>query len=191
VITLDQLKKIIPYAGPRAGFFLAPLNDAMDEFGIDTPARQAAFLSQVAVESGSLRYVSEIASGAAYNGRKDLGNTKPEALRIAALYGSTPGPFWKGHGLIQITGYDNHLACGQALGLDLLNHPELLEEPINAARSAAWFWKEHGLNKWADAGDCDGVSDVINKGRKTAPIGDANGYQERLAFYQRAKEVLA
>lgn len=191
MITLDQLKKIIPNAGPRAGFFLVPLNDAMDEFGIDTPARQAAFLSQVAVESGSLRYVAEIASGVAYNGRKDLGNTKPEAIAIAKKNGSTPGPWWKGHGLIQVTGYDNHLACGQALGLDLLNHPELLEEPINAARSAAWFWKEHGLNKWADAGDCDGISDVINKGRKTAPIGDANGFKERLAFYQRAKEVLA
>lgn len=190
-MNIDQLKKIIPNAGPRAGFFLVPLNDAMDEFGIDTPARQAAFLSQVAVESGSLRYVSEIASGVAYNGRKDLGNTKPEAIAIAKQHGSTPGPWWKGHGLIQVTGYDNHIACGQALGLDLLHHPELLEEPINAARSAGWFWKEHGLNKWADAGDCDGVSDVINKGRKTAPVGDANGFKERLAFYQRAKEVLA
>lgn len=195
MITLDQLKKIIPNAGPRAGVFLVPMNDAMDEFGIDTPARQAAFLAQVAVESGSLRYVSEIwgptAAQRSYNSRADLGNTNPAAVRIAKQHGSTPGSWWKGHGLIQITGYDNHLDCGKALGLDLLNNPALICTPQGACRSAAWFWKEHGLNKWADAGDCDGVSDVINKGRKTAPIGDANGYQERLAFYQRAKTVLA
>lgn len=191
MITLDQLKKIIPSAGPRAGVFLVPLNDAMDEFGIDTPARQAAFVAQVAHESGSFRYVSEIASGLAYNGRQDLGNTKPEAIRIAAQHGSTPGPWWKGHGLIQVTGYDNHLDCGAALGLDLVNQPRLLELPQNAARSAAWFWKEHDLNKWADAGDFDGLSDVINRGHKTQANGDANGYADRLAFYKRAQEVLA
>lgn len=191
MITIDQLKKIIPYAGPKAGVFLGPLNDAMAEFGIDTPARQAAFIAQVAHESGSLRYVSEIASGLAYNGRKDLGNTKPEAIAIAHQHGSTPGPWWKGHGLIQVTGYDNHLACGAALGLDLVHQPRLLEQPVNAARSAAWFWKENNLNKWADAGDFDGVSDVINRGRKTQAIGDANGYKERLAFYQRARAILA
>ena len=190
MITLDQLKKIVPYAGQRAGVFLVPLNEAMDEFGIDTPARKAAFVAQLAHESGSFRYVSEIASGLAYNGRKDLGNTRPEAIRIAAEHGSTPGPWWKGHGLIQITGYANHLACGAALGLDLLHQPSLLEQPVHACRSAAWFWKEHDLNKWADAGDFDGVSDVINRGRKTAREGDANGYADRLAFYQRAKEVL-
>lgn len=191
MITLEQLKKIIPYAGHRAGVFLGPLNDAMAEYGIDTPVRQAAFLAQVAHESGSLRYVREIASGKAYDGRKDLGNTKPEAIRIAAQHGTTPGRFWKGHGLIQVTGYNNHLACGEALGLDLVNQPTLLEMPVHACRSATWFWKENDLNRWADAGDFDGVSDVINRGRKTAKVGDANGYADRLDFYQRAKEVLA
>lgn len=190
-MTLEQLKKIIPNAGPRAGVFLGPLNDAMAEFGIDTPARQAAFLAQVAHESGSLVYTSEIASGRAYNGRADLGNTKPDAIRIAARNGTTPGPFWKGHGLIQITGFDNHQACGEALGLDLVNHPEQLEAVDPACRSAAWFWQEHRLNKWADAGDFDGLSDVINRGHKTRTIGDANGYAERLAFFNRAKEVIS
>jgi len=190
MITLEHLKKIIPYAGSRAGFFLGPLNDAMTEFGINTPVRQAAFLAQLAHESGSLRYVREIASGKAYDGRKDLGNTKPEAIRIAAQHGTTPGRFWKGHGLIQVTGYNNHLACGEALGLDLVNQPTLLEKPVHACRSAAWFWKENDLNRWADAGDFDGASDVINRGRKTAKVGDANGYADRIAYYERAKEVL-
>lgn len=181
-MNLEQLKKIIPRAGGRAAVFLGPLNDAMAEFAIDTSARQSAFLAQVAHESGSLVYVSEIASGLAYNGREDLGNTRPEAVAIARQHGSTPGPWWKGHGLIQITGYDNHLACGVALGLDLIRRPLLLEQPVNAARSAAWFWKEHGLNELADVGAFRPITRVIN--------GGFNGLADRLAFYQRATEVL-
>lgn len=183
MVTLEQLKKIMPNAGQRAQVFLVPLNDAMDEFGIDTPARQAAFLAQLCHESGSLRYVSEIASGMAYNGRKDLGNTKPEAIAIAAQHGSTPGPWWKGHGLIQVTGYDNHLACGTALGLDLLNEPTLLEQPVHATRSAAWFWASRNLNDLADTGDFERITKRIN--------GGLNGYDDRLAAYDRAKEALA
>lgn len=191
MITLAQLKQIMPSAGSRALTFLGPLNEAMAEFGIDTPSREAAFLAQVAHESGQLRYVRELASGLAYDGRHDLGNTRPEAEAIAAANQSSPGPWWKGHGLIQITGYDNHKACGEALGLDLLNNPCLLETPREAARSAAWFWHTHGLNRWADVGDFDGVSDIINRGHKTAKDGDANGYPDRLAAYERAKDYLA
>lgn len=182
MITIEQLKKIIPNAGPRAGVFLVPLNDAMDEFGIDTPARKAAFLAQIAHESGSLRYTSEIASGSAYDGRADLGNTKPEAIRISSRNGSTPGKFWKGHGLIQITGFDNHLACGEALGLDLANHPLLLTDVIPACRSAAWYWYSHGLNALADAGHFDKITRRIN--------GGTNGAADRLAYFERAQEVL-
>lgn len=182
MITIEQMKKIIPYAGRKVGVFFGPLTDAMTEFGIDTAARQAAFLAQVAHESGSLRYVREIASGRAYEGRVDLGNTNPG-----------DGERFKGRGLIQITGRANYRACSLALfgGERLLDRPELLEEVVPACRSAAWFWREHNLNRWADADDFDGASDVINRGRKTAKIGDANGYADRLAFYERAKEVLS
>lgn len=185
-LTLDQLRAIMPQAGARAGIFLTPLNAAMDEFGIDTPARQAAFLAQVAHESGQLRYVREIASGAAYDGREDLGNTRAEAIRIAAEHGSTPGRWWRGHGLIQITGYDNHRACSVALYEDadyLLHHPQALEVPAPAARSAAWFWLAHHLNDPADRGDFMRITRIIN--------GGTNGLQERVEFYERAQKVLA
>lgn len=174
-ITLDQLKKIIPYAGPRAGVFLVPINDAMAEFGIDTPARQSAFLAQIAHESGSLRYTQEIASGAAYEGRKDLGNVAPG-----------DGVKYKGRGLIQITGRANYAKCSAALYGDasaLLAHPALLEDVIPACRSAAWFWNSNGLNTLADAGDFAHITRRIN--------GGLNGEAERLAFYQRAQGVLA
>lgn len=175
LITIDQLKKIIPYAGPRAGVFLVPLNDAMTEFEINTPARQAAFLAQVAHESGSLRYVREIADGSAYEGRADLGNTE-----------SGDGPRFKGRGLIQITGRANYRTCSKALYGDdetLLLHPELLEDVVPACRSAAWFWWSHGLNSIADGGNFKKITRVIN--------GGFNGYDERLAYYQRAQTVLA
>lgn len=173
MVTLDKLKKIIPYAGPRAGVFLVPLTDAMDEFGIDTPARQAAFLAQIAHESGSLRYVREIASGQAYEGRLDLGNTEPG-----------DGVRYKGRGLIQVTGRANYRTCSRALFGDdrLLQSPELLEETENACRSAAWFWKTHNLNAQADVGAMKAITKAIN--------GGLNGYDERLAFYGRAREVL-
>lgn len=176
-MNLDDLRRIMPNAGNRAALFLQPLNDAMTEFGIDTPQRQAAFLAQLAHESGSLRYVRELASGDAY----DTG-------RLAERLGNTPeadgdGQRYRGRGLIQITGTGNYRACGLALGLDLLAHPELLEQPVNACRSAGWFWQTHGLNALADAGDFERITRKIN--------GGLNGQADRLAFYQRATEVLA
>ena len=175
-LTLDQLRMIMPYAGKRAEAFLDPLNRAMTEFSIDTPMQQAAFLAQVAHESGSLRYVRELASGEAY----DTG-------RLAARLGNTPeddgdGERYRGRGLIQITGTDNYRACSVGLFGDsqhLLDHPELLEQPELAARSAAWFWQSRGLN---DETDFLQITRKIN--------GGTNGLQDRLAYYDRAKGVL-
>jgi putative chitinase len=172
VITLDELKKIMPYAGRRAEFYIDHLNSAMDEFGIDTPQRQAAFLAQIAHESGSLNYVKELASGEAYEGRKDLGNVLPG-----------DGVRYKGRGLVQITGRNNYRDCGIALGTDLVDCPELLETPELACRSAAWFWQSRGLNELADKGDFLLITKRVN--------GGTNGYKDRLAYYERAQEVLA
>ena len=190
IITVEQLKQILQHAGPKANIYIEPINKTLEEFDILTPYRIAAFLSQIGHESGNLIYTSELASGSAYDSRKDLGNTLPEAIQIASQHGSTPGRWWKGHGLIQITGYYNHKACGEALNLDLLNEPKLLTEPLHAARSAGWFWKVNNLNKWADLGDIDGVSDKVNRGRKTSQFGDANGFKDRLHIYTRAIVVL-
>jgi putative chitinase len=76
------------------------------------------------------------------------------------------GDGWKhrGMGLKQLTGKDNHKRCGDYLGVDFVEHPELLLEPEYAARSAGWFWKTNNLNKFADAGDIKGMTKVINGG---------------------------
>lgn len=177
---LEQLQQIMPQSGARAARFLNSLNAAMIEFGIDSKLRVAAFIATVAHESGQLVYMRELASGAAYEGRGDLGNTQPG-----------DGVRYKGRGPIQITGRGNYATCGAALNLDLISNPELLEIPENGCRASAWFWSVHGINKWADAGDFDGVSDAINRGHKTAAVGDSNGWADRLRFYTRALEVLA
>lgn len=175
MITLAQLRQIIPFAGPKAEIYIAPLNVAMDEFGIDSPEREAAFLAQVAHESGSLRYTREIASGKAYEGREDLGNTEPG-----------DGEKYRGRGLIQITGRANYRACSMALYGDpdhLLDNPAVLELPMAAARSAAWFWASKDLNDLADRGKFELITRRIN--------GGLNGQPDRLAAWERAKEALA
>lgn len=181
-LTLKALRAIMPAAGGRASIYLSPLITAVAEFEINTPARMAAFLAQIAWESGSLRYTEEIADGAAYDDREDLGNTRPEAIAVASARGTTPGRFWKGHGPIQITGFDNHLACGKALGLDLVNNPELICEVVNGCRAAAWFWKTHGCNELADRGQFKAITRRIN--------GGYTALAQRTDIWKRAKVAL-
>lgn len=171
MITREQLLAIMPFASKRVDAFLEPLNEAMQEFGISSPVRVRMFLAQVAHESAELRYTLEIASGDAYEGRADLGNTEPG-----------DGRRFKGRGLIQITGRDNYRKCGEALGLDLLSDPKILETPVLACRSAGWFWKRKGLNELADAGDFRQVTRRIN--------GGYNGLEERFKYLARASSAI-
>lgn len=172
MIALDELRKICPTTKvARLALFVDPLNAAMQEYEIDvTPVREMMFLAQVCHESGGFNYVRELASGEAYEFRIDLGNTEPG-----------DGVRYKGRGLIQITGRSNYAACGAALGLDLIAAPELLEQPLNAAYSAAWFWHGRKLNELADHDDFRGITKRIN--------GGYNGMEDRLAYYKRAQEV--
>ena len=171
-ITAEQLKKIMPYAA-KANLekYLDPLNAAMEEFGIDTPKRAAAFLAQVTHESGSLKYSRELASGKAYENRPSMGNINPG-----------DGPKYKGGGPLQLTWANNYKQCGDEIGIDLYNNPELIEHPGVGCRAAGWFWKGHNLNHYVDMNQFDNVSHVIN--------GGWNGRQERQDNYARALKVL-
>lgn len=171
MITESQLLEIMPEAKSKAKLFIEPLNTAMVEFGIDTPKRIAAFLAQIGHESGRFVYVKELASGQAYEGRKDLGNTSPG-----------DGVKYKGRGLIQITGKANYIALMLDLDIDCVEKPEVLEQPINACRSAGWFWKKNNLNRYADSGDFVTLTKRIN--------GGTNGLDDRTALYTKAKKVL-
>ena len=176
LITQQQLLQILPNAGPVAGVFVPVLNAAMGHYQIVGTKRVAAFIAQIGHESGQLKYVKEIwgptAAQAKYEGRKDLGNT------VAG-----DGSKYRGRGLIQITGRANYMACGEALSLDLITQPELLEKPQHACMSAAWFWASKGLSTLADAGQFDKITRRINGGQ--------NGAADRQALYARALKVLA
>ena len=186
-VSAEQLQKIMPAATPaRIANFIGPLNATMEEFGITTPARQAAFLAQIGHESGSLRYVREIADGSAYDDRASLGNNRPEAIALAQAAGTTTGRYYKGRGLIQVTGYNNYRACSRDLLRDadeLCKHPEMLEMLPLSVRSAAWYWDSRDLNALADAGKFDLITKAIN--------GGYNGMADRQAYHARAQKALA
>lgn len=174
-ITQQQLLQILPNAGGKAGVFAPALNTAMQRYQIVGSKRVAAFIAQIGHESGQLVYVREIwgptMAQAKYEGRTDLGNT------VAG-----DGFKFRGRGLIQITGRANYAACGEALGLDLISKPELLEQPQNACLSAAWFWATKGLNPLADVGDFERITRRIN--------GGLNGQTDRLSLWAKALAVL-
>lgn len=174
-ITEQQLLQILPNAGRQAGVFVPALNTAMNRYGIVGSQRAAAFIAQVGHESGQLRYVREIwgptAQQAGYEGRADLGNTV-----------TGDGSKYRGRGLLQITGRANYAACGEALGLDLVNQPTLLEQPQHAAMSAAWFWSTRGLNTLADQREFVKITRRIN--------GGLNGLADRQALYENGLKVL-
>lgn len=173
VFTLESLKTIMPLASSAdIETYCAPLNKVLSDFDIINTSRAAAFIAQIAHESGSLRYKEEIASGAAYEGRTDLGNTQPG-----------DGKRFKGRGLIQLTGRANYRACGEALKLPLEANPELvIKDPYTNAAVAGWYWDSRNINPVADVGDFQRVTRLIN--------GGLNGYRDRVQFWERAKKVL-
>ena len=164
------IARIMPRAGQLAEVFEQPIRQAMIIFGILGVLREAAFLAQIAHESGELHHVREIWGPTAwqvkYEGHKGLGNVQPG-----------DGKQFMGRGLIQLTGRDNYQRCSRALFQDerLLDKPELLEEPENAALSAAWYWNERKINEPADRGDFRMVTKRINPALL--------GFQQRQAYY--------
>jgi putative chitinase len=77
---------------------------------------------------------------------------------------SGEGWLYRGRGLKQLTGKFNYEKCSAAIGLDLVLQPDLLLEPMAAARSAGWFWKTNNLSAFADVGDIKGMTKKINGG---------------------------
>lgn len=176
LITPALLAAAVGCTADAADTYCAPIAATARRYGIDTPARLAAFLAQVGHESGSFRYVRELwgttAAQARYEGRADLGNTEPG-----------DGSRYRGRGLIQITGRANYTALATAIGIDCVTQPELLETPRFAALSAGWYWHTHGLNALADAGDFERITRRIN--------GGTNGAADRNARHARALRAIA
>lgn len=213
-ITQQQLLQILPKASPVAGLFVPALNRAMLRWKIDSRLRQAAFIAQIGHESGQLRNLVENLSyradrirqvGQASAAGSRWRSLVPRAAELAgsperfanAVYGGrmgngpeASGDGWRfcGRGLIQLTGRDNYRAAAEALGLPLIDEPQLLEQAEHAAQSAAWWWKARGLNELADAGKISDIGSIINTGQAgRVPTGAA----ERKTFYDIALRVLS
>ena len=199
-ITAQQLLQILPQARQVAGFFVPVLNAAMARFKINSPVRMAAFIAQVGHESGQLTRMVENLNYSAerlqavWPNRFDAALAvqvarKPEQIANIAYGGrmgnTLPGDGWKyrGRGLIQLTGASNYRAAGAALGLDLVNHPELVEQPETAALVAGWFWQSNGLNELADSGQFAKITRTIN--------GGLTGQADRVALRDLAAKVLS
>jgi predicted chitinase len=173
MLTDDELKQIMPNcAAAKRADYLPFIQQAMAEFGITSYLRETAFLAQLAHESGELRYMEEIASGAAYEGRANLGNTQPG-----------DGKRFKGRGPIQLTGRANYKRYGDLLGLDLVNNPTIAATKEVGFRIAGQYWKLNGLNELADQQQFKAITKKIN--------GGYNGLDDRIKYYERAKKVMS
>ena len=175
MISITDLAKCLNVSVKRIEPFYQWLNLYMDQYQINTPLREAAFLAQIAHESGRFYYTEEIASGIKY----DTGN-------LAVRLGNTPqadgdGQRYKGRGLIQLTGKSNYQKISKELGVDFLNNPLLLKEPQYAVLSACWYWDSRDLNILADVRDFKQITKKIN--------GGYNGLEDRENLYAALLKV--
>ncbi|MEZ6185299.1 MAG: glycoside hydrolase family 19 protein [Planctomycetota bacterium] len=178
-LSVEGLREIMPSLSVSdARRFLPHLTQAMQDAAIDTPLRQAAFLAHVAhesneltdwVERGPRRYFNRYEPGTR-PGRR-LGNTR-----------RGDGFRFRGRGPLQLTGRDNYARAGRSLGLDLVGNPDLVSQPGAGFATAAWFWNQNRLNRFADREDFVTLTERINGGQ--------THLAEREAYYRRAREAL-
>ena len=177
VITADMLRGMSRYARKALCDALAPiLTRELHAYGIDTPLRVAHFLAQAAHETDGWRTLDEYASGKAYEGRKDLGNTQPG-----------DGPRFKGRGIFQLTGRANYRRFGQRLGVNLEAAPEAAGQPDYAVKIACLYWHDRAMNPKADRDDLLACSIAINGKNKN---GLPNGLTHRTDMLVAAKKAL-
>lgn len=203
MITAESLKQILPrLPEDKRNAYLPHLQSATAEFEANTPRREAAFLAQLAHESGGLtRFVENLSYGA-----EGLMRTWPKRFPTLAdakqcernpekianrVYGgrlgngdeaSGDGWRYRGRGPIQITGRDNYKKYGDGLGLDLVSDPDAAASPEAGFRVAGLYWKQNGLNELADKDMFETITKRIN--------GGLTGLEDRRKYYERAKTAL-
>ncbi|EBN9199609.1 glycoside hydrolase family 19 protein [Salmonella enterica] len=203
-MNLSQFQQAACISAKLAARWYPHIIAAMSEFGITAPLDQAMFIAQTGHESAGFTVLKESFNYSVGALKKTFGKRlttyqcemlgridgrqvahQPQIANL--VYGGRmgnkdAGDGWKyrGRGLIQITGRDNYHKCGDALGIDLLLVPQLLEQEGYAARSAAWFFATKGCLKYS--GDLVRVTQVINGGQ--------NGIGDRRERFEKAKSVL-
>jgi len=207
VITIDQLDMAVPMARYEDLVkYIDFLDEGMTRFEINTPNRIAAFIAQLAHESGDFRHTEENLNYSWAGLRKtwpgkfttdaiaEPYHRQPERIAnvvYAGRYGNgdeASGDGWKyrGRGLIQLTFHDNYAAYSKAITEpSIISAPEQVAQPRHAALSACWFWQSHGLNPIADAGDQASFNQISFKIN-----GGWNGKEDRLENWAEARTVM-
>jgi putative chitinase len=187
---------------PYAEHWVEALNKCFDEYEINTPLRQAAFMGECCVESAKFTAIQENLNYRASSLHAQWKSHFP-TMEIAQQYEHKPemianrayenrmgngpessGDGWKfrGKGLIQLTGRDNYQAFADSLQMNIDDAAAYLETFEGAVQSACFFWESRNLNNLADQGNIDQISKIIN--------GGTLGIEERRHFYQVALQVL-
>ncbi|WP_328606334.1 chitinase [Amycolatopsis sp. NBC_00345] len=137
VVSEDQFNQMFP--GRNAFYTYSGLTAALDAYpgfantGSDTVKKQeaAAFLANVSHETGGLVYIVE----------QNTSNY-PHYCDTSQSYGCPAGTAaYYGRGPIQLSWNFNYKAAGDALGIDLLNNPYLVEQDAAVAwKTGLWYW---------------------------------------------------
>ncbi len=186
----------------------ASLLQVMDEQGITDPKERAAFMAQVAHETGGFKKYSEgkysaervwalrskqlSKQGVSLAQMKMVEGVRGKSAMYEYMYGGRMGNIagsgeaekYKGRGAFQLTGKANYAEYGKELGIDLVNNPELAEDPVIAAKIAALYWKKNKLGGYARAGNIEAVSAGINAGNVRA-TSKVVGMEDRKRRYQQ------
>jgi putative chitinase len=186
----EHLAAIAGSVTPLMGALADTMNQTCPTYEIDTSQEYCHFLAQACHETDHFRTLREYASGRAYEGRTDLGNTQPG-----------DGVKFKGRGIFQTTGRANYLQLGikQSRRDMFINAPNLLEQPQYAVWSACEYWKTRGLNDAANHADSDRLKKKYRGNIiEVSPVefisitvnGGYNGMDERKKYYAIARNVL-
>lgn len=176
---LDAAKPLITEVQAETIFYrqittaqLKDLNGCLSRFKINTPPRMRHFLSQVAHESAGLKYLKELATGDAYEGRRDLGNVKPG-----------DGRRFKGGGALQVTGRANYQALCNYLGDPrVMEGCDYLADTLPFTASGHW-WTRNSMNVLCDQGaTVEQITRRVN--------GGLNGLNDRKFYYAIALRVI-
>ena len=207
MLTPSNFQKATGVTDAQRDMWFPRISASMAAFGITTGLRQAHFLAQVGHESAGFTKTEEglnysenaltamfgtrITGAQANSYGRNAAHPANQKMIANIIYAnrngngdvaSGDGYRYRGRGLIQITGKANYTALTGQLSADVVANPDLLKEPMQAAMSAAAWWKNHGLNELADTDDVTRITRVIN--------GGTNGLEDRKSRLTKAKGIL-
>ena len=204
MVTIEQLQQL-GASSFNSQKYIDGINETLDQFEINTPARICQFLAQCFHESGNLATITENLNYSAQRLMQVWPARYPN-ITIANQFAHNPqaianknyggrggnnndqdGWLFSGKGLIQLTFKSTYKKCGDAIGVDLISNPEALLDPRFASLSAGWFWNQGSgidLNTLADLDSDDGFNNITK--RINGALGNI---EQRRVLWSEAKDI--